>query len=69
MARSTLPTASPSSPKDTREPASVRRVVQQLNVPDAALMRLLEPFELALKEVEPFHVTHDRGLPRSMCSL
>ncbi len=29
----------------------VGRLVHQLNVPDAALMRLLEPFEFALKEV------------------
>ena len=47
----------------------VGRVVHELNVPDAALMRLLEPLELALKEVEPFNVTHDRGLPRCMRGL
>ncbi len=38
-------------------------------MPDAAQMRLLEPLELSLEEVEPFHVTHDRGLPRCMCGL
>ena len=47
----------------------VGRVVYKLNVPDAALMRLLEPLELSLEEVEPLHVTHDRGLPRCMCGL
>src|SRR6266481_9221280 len=38
-------------------------------MPDAALMRLLEPLELSLEEVEPFHVAHDRRLPRCMCGL
>jgi hypothetical protein len=38
-------------------------------VPDAALMCLLEPLELSLEKVEPFHVTHDRGLPCSVCGL
>ena len=47
----------------------VGRVVHELNVPDAALMRLLEPLKLSLKKVEPFHVTHDRGLTRRMGGL
>jgi hypothetical protein len=40
--------------------------LDELHVPDAALMRFLEPLELHLQEVEPFHVTHDRGLPCRM---
>jgi hypothetical protein len=47
----------------------VGRVVHELNVPDAALMRLLEPLELSLQEIESFHVTHDRGLSRCMRGL
>ena len=44
----------------------VGRIVHELNVPDAALVRLLKPLELSLEEVEPLHVTHDRGLPRGV---
>ena len=44
----------------------VGRVVHELDVPDAALMRFLEPFELHLEKVEPFHVGDDRGLTRLM---
>jgi hypothetical protein len=44
----------------------VRRVVHELRVPDATLVRLLEPFELRLGEVEPFDVHHDGRLPRSV---
>src|SRR5450759_1060771 len=47
----------------------VRRVVHELDVPDAALMRLFEPLQLSLEEIEPFNVAHDRGLPRRMRSL
>ena len=47
----------------------VGRVVHELNVSDATLMRLLEPLELSLEEVEPFHVTHDGGLPGCMRGL
>ena len=47
----------------------VGRVVNELNVPDATLMRLLEPLEFSLEEVEPFYVTYDGGLPRCMCVL
>ena len=47
----------------------ISELVHELNVPDAALMRLLKPLELSLEEVEPFHVTHDGGLPRCMCGL
>jgi hypothetical protein len=45
----------------------VRRVVHELHVPDAALMRFLKPLKLRLEEVEPFHITHDCGLPCFMC--
>jgi hypothetical protein len=47
----------------------VGRVVHKLNMPDAALMRLFEPLELSLQEVEPFHVSHDGRLPGCMCGL
>ncbi len=47
----------------------VGRVVHELHVPDAALMRFLEPLELPLEEIEAFHVTHDRGLPCFMRRL
>ena len=32
-------------------------------------MRFLEPFELCLEKVEPFHVSDDRGLSRFMSSF
>jgi hypothetical protein len=32
-------------------------------------MRLLEPLELGFEEVEPLHVTHDRGLACFMRGL
>ena len=44
----------------------VGRVVDELNMPDAALMRFLEPFELSLEKIEPFHVCDDRRLSRFM---
>ena len=44
----------------------VGRVVHELYMPDAALMRFLKPFELGLEKVEPFHVGNDRGLSRFM---
>ena len=44
----------------------VGRVVHELNVPDAALVRFLEPFEPGLEKIEPFHVGDDRGLSRFM---
>jgi hypothetical protein len=44
----------------------VGRVVHELQVPDATLMRFLEPFELGLQKVQPFHVGDDRGLSRLM---
>src|SRR5271169_2038114 len=47
----------------------VRRVVYELYVPDAALMRFLEPLELSVDEVEPLHVGHDCGFPRSVRRL
>src|SRR6478672_9912550 len=40
----------------------VRCVVYELNVPDAALVRLLEPLELSLEEVESLDIADDRGL-------
>ena len=40
----------------------VRSVVHQLDMPDAALMRLLQSFEFQLQEVEPFHIGDDRRL-------
>ena len=42
----------------------VRRVVDELHVPDAALMRFLQPFELPLEEVEPLDIGDDRRLSR-----
>jgi hypothetical protein len=47
----------------------VGRVVNQLQVPDAALVRLLQPFELPVQEIEPFHIGNDRGLPGFMGRL
>src|SRR6266403_5865857 len=47
----------------------VGRVMHELNVPDAARMRLFEPLELALEEVEPLDVADDRGLARFVRSL
>jgi hypothetical protein len=43
-------------------PNVVGRVVHELDMPDAALMSLLEPLKLLLQKIEPFHITHDRGL-------
>jgi len=40
--------------------------VHELRVPDAALVRLLEPFELRLEEVEPFDVHYNGRLPAGM---
>src|SRR5262249_45700646 len=42
----------------------VRRVMHQLDMADAALMRLLQPFEFYLEKVEPLHIGDDRPLPR-----
>jgi len=47
----------------------VRGVVHELRVPDAAVVRLLEPFQLHLKEVEPFDVHHDGRLPSAVRCL
>ena len=44
----------------------VRRVMHELDMPDAALMRFLKSLELGLEKVEPFHVGDDRGLARFM---
>ena len=42
----------------------VRRVVHELHMPDAAPMRLLEPFELAVEKIEPLDIGDDRRLSR-----
>ena len=47
----------------------VRRVVHELRVPDAALVRLLEPLEFHLEEVESFDVHYDGRLPGGMRCL
>ncbi len=44
----------------------VGRVVHELQVPDATLMRFLQPLELAVDKVEPLHIGNDRGLSRFM---
>src|SRR5947209_20332067 len=44
----------------------VWRVVHELRVADASLMRLLEPLELHLKEIQPFDVHHNGRLRRGM---
>jgi hypothetical protein len=47
----------------------VRRVVHELHVTDAAPVRVLQPLELELEEVEPLHVHDDGGLPRRVGGL
>lgn len=47
----------------------VRRVMHELHVPDAAPMRLLEPLELHLQEIERFDVGDEGGLPGGMRGL
>ena len=47
----------------------VGSVMDELNVSHAALMRLLEPLQLLLEEVEPLYVTHDGRLPCFMCGF
>ena len=42
----------------------VRRVMHELHMPDAPPMRLLEPFQLAVEEIEPLYVGYDRRLSR-----
>ena len=42
----------------------VRRVMHELHMPDAAPMRLLQPFEFALEEVEPLDIGDNRRLSR-----
>jgi hypothetical protein len=41
----------------------IGRVVHQLEVPNTALMRLFEPFELHFEEVESLDVSDNRWLP------
>ena len=47
----------------------VRRVMHELYVPDAAPMRLLEPFELPVEKVEPLDIGDDRRLSRLVCAF
>jgi hypothetical protein len=47
----------------------VRRIVHQLCVPHAALVRLFQPFELPLEEIEPLDVHDDGWLPHRMRRL
>jgi hypothetical protein len=47
----------------------VGRVVHKLDMPDAPLMSLLEPLKLLLQKIEPFHITHNRGLSGAMRRL
>jgi hypothetical protein len=47
----------------------VGRIVHELHVPDAALMRFFEPLELRLEEVEPLSISHDCRLSFSMGRL
>jgi hypothetical protein len=42
----------------------VRRVMHELHMPDAPPMRLLEPLQLAVEEIEPLYVGYDRRLSR-----
>ena len=44
----------------------VGRVVHELHVPDAALVRFLEALELLLEEIEAFDVLHDGRLAGGM---
>jgi len=43
--------------------------VHELQVPDATLVRFLKPFELAIKEVEPFNIGDDSRPPGVMGCL
>src|SRR5215469_12624048 len=47
----------------------VRRVMHELDVPHAALVRLLQPFELHLEKIEPFYIGYDGGLAGGMRGL
>jgi hypothetical protein len=38
--------------------------MHELHMPDAPPMRLLEPFQLAVEEIEPLYVGYDRRLSR-----
>ena len=42
----------------------VRRVMHELQMPHAALMRFLQPFELAVEKVEALDIGDDRRLAR-----
>ena len=44
----------------------VRRVVHELHVPYAALMRFFEPFEFAVEKIEPLDIGDDRRFARSV---
>jgi len=43
--------------------------VHELDMPDAAPMSLLESLKLLLQKIEPFHITHNRGLSGAMRRL
>jgi hypothetical protein len=47
----------------------VGRVVHELDMPDAALMSFLESLKLLLQKIEPFLITHNRGLSGVMRRL
>jgi hypothetical protein len=40
----------------------VRGVMDELQVPQTALVRFLQPLELAIEKIEPFHVSNNRRL-------
>ena len=48
---------------------SVGRVMHQLQVPQAAMVRFFEPLEFAVKKVQPFHVADDGRFTRAMRRL
>src|SRR5262245_59503037 len=47
----------------------IGRVVDELHVSNAALMRLFEPFKLHLKEIQALNIPNDSGLSRPMRRL
>src|SRR5947207_14707056 len=42
----------------------IRRVMDELQVPQTALVRFLQPLKLAIEEIKPFHISYNRRLPR-----
>ena len=47
----------------------VGRVVHKLDMPDPTPMRFLKPFQLPLKKIQPFNVSHEGRVARGMCGL